>query len=198
MFQNEKLSALGDSPRRSSIMAGLGAARIASWRGDHAEAIRGYLDKYFGDIGHDYVPGTCDISVLDEVVTVNDRDSFALSRRLAREEGIFVGMSSGAAMKVAMDEAARLGSGQVVTLLPDGGIGLLYEGGQRGAYEGLTIIAEVDLKGQQWDWHGYIIDGGLPPMTEIILPEISLPKIVPVGVVLLEFILRRHRPLCSP
>ena len=44
-----------------------------------------------------------------------------MARRLAKEEGIFVGMSAGAAMKVALDEARALGKGTVVALLPDGG-----------------------------------------------------------------------------
>lgn len=59
----------------------------------------------------------------EEVVLVNvdDASAYETARRLAREEGIFVGMSAGAAMKVALDEAQTLGKGTVVALLPDGG-----------------------------------------------------------------------------
>src|SRR5208283_831577 len=53
--------------------------------------------------------------------SVDDDSAYAVARRLAREEGIFVGMSAGAAMKVALDEARALGKGTVVALLPDGG-----------------------------------------------------------------------------
>ena len=42
-----------------------------------------------------------------------------------------------------------------------------------GAYDGLTIIAEVEFLGSSWDWHGYIIDGGLPPATEPALPGVG-------------------------
>lgn len=40
-----------------------------------------------------------------------------------------------------------------------------------GAYEGLTLVAEVSLTGEIWDWHGYIVDGELPPAPTIELPE---------------------------
>ena len=39
-----------------------------------------------------------------------------------------------------------------------------------GAYEGLTIVAEISLTGETWDWHGYILDGELPPAPTIELP----------------------------
>ena len=41
----------------------------------------------------------------------------------------------------------------------------------QGAYEGLTLVAEVSLTGTTWDWHGYIVDGELPPTPTIELPE---------------------------
>lgn len=68
-----------------------------------------------------YVPGIFDRSRIDELVNIDDEDAFEMARRLAREEGIFVGMSSGAAMHIAVEQARQLESGVVVVILPDGG-----------------------------------------------------------------------------
>ncbi|MEN6450124.1 MAG: cysteine--tRNA ligase, partial [Thermoguttaceae bacterium] len=66
-------------------------------------------------------PGIFKPEELRPIVNVDDDSAYETARRLAREEGIFVGMSAGAAMKVAIDEARALGRGTVVALLPDGG-----------------------------------------------------------------------------
>jgi len=58
---------------------------------------------------------------LDEVLTVEDDEAFDMARRLAAEQGLFVGMSSGAAVAGALKVAAARDSGTVVTLLPDRG-----------------------------------------------------------------------------
>jgi len=68
-----------------------------------------------------YIPGIFDRHALDELVHVNDEDAFEAARRLAREEGIFAGMSSGAAMAVAMRVASEMKEGTIVAVLPDGG-----------------------------------------------------------------------------
>jgi len=73
-------------------------------------------------IGEDFMPGTMDFSIVDEVVPVSDRDAFHIARKLAREEGILVGGSGGAAVYAALKLAEKMRKGQtVVTLLPDSG-----------------------------------------------------------------------------
>ncbi len=73
-------------------------------------------------IGHDFMVGTLDFSVIDEVLPVSDRDSFLAARRLVREEGIFAGGSTGTAMFGALEVAKRLGPGKlVVVILADSG-----------------------------------------------------------------------------
>jgi len=73
-------------------------------------------------IGAGFVPDVLNREVIDEIVTVRDADAAETARRLAREEGILVGISSGAAAWAAIQVAQRLGEGKtVVVLLPDTG-----------------------------------------------------------------------------
>jgi cysteinyl-tRNA synthetase len=68
-----------------------------------------------------YRPGIFDRKRLAEKVNIKDEDAYETSRLLAREEGLFVGMSSGAAAYVALQLAKKLPRGVIVVILPDGG-----------------------------------------------------------------------------
>jgi cystathionine beta-synthase len=77
-------------------------------------------------VGEDFWPSAYDPSITDEIVAVSDRDSFLMTRRLAREEGLLVGGSCGMAAVAALRVAERLTAEDVVVvLLPDGGRGYL-------------------------------------------------------------------------
>jgi cysteine synthase A len=72
-------------------------------------------------IGAGFVPAILDRAVIDEVVPVSEDDAFANARRLAREEGIGSGISSGAALTAALKLAPRFEGGLIVVLLADSG-----------------------------------------------------------------------------
>jgi cysteinyl-tRNA synthetase len=68
-----------------------------------------------------YKPGIFDKSQADQIVNVDDEDAFTTTRRLAREEGVLLGMSSGAAVAVALQLARHLDQGLIVAITPDSG-----------------------------------------------------------------------------
>jgi len=77
-------------------------------------------------VGEDFWPAAYDPTVCDEILAVSDRDSFAMTRRLAREEGLLVGGSCGMAVVAALRVAATARPDDVVVvLLPDSGRGYL-------------------------------------------------------------------------
>jgi len=86
------------------------------------------VEPYFGhsiqglkNMKESYRPGIFDKRMPDAIVNVHDDEALELTKRLAQEEGLFAGMSSGAAMAAALSEAARLEQGLVVVIFPDGG-----------------------------------------------------------------------------
>lgn len=74
-------------------------------------------------IGAGFVPKTLDTEIYDEIITVEDADAYTYAKAIAKEEGLLVGISSGAALKAAIDWAKRpKNRGKtVVVLLPDSG-----------------------------------------------------------------------------
>ncbi len=68
-----------------------------------------------------YRPEIFEKNRLDEIVNIDDEEAFEMTRRLAKEEGIFVGMSSGAALVIARKKAEELTHGTIVVIFPDGG-----------------------------------------------------------------------------
>ena len=74
-------------------------------------------------IGAGFIPPVCDLNLIDHIIAITDEDAFAMTRRLAREEGIFAGISSGAALAAALYliEEGILRGKKTVVILPDGG-----------------------------------------------------------------------------
>jgi cystathionine beta-synthase len=106
------------------IVAGdpVGSILAEFWRSKGKTKIEGVPYKVEG-IGQDKIPGTLDMSVIDDFHTVSDKESFAMARRLTREEGLFAGGSSGLITAVALKVAKRVNDpgALVVTMLCDTG-----------------------------------------------------------------------------
>ncbi|MDF2890999.1 MAG: cysteine synthase family protein [Clostridia bacterium] len=79
-------------------------------------------------IGNDFIPATMDMSLVDEVIKINDNEALKYTKLLAAKEGLIVGLSSGAALAAAMKMADRLERGNIVTLFSDRGDRYLSKG----------------------------------------------------------------------
>ena len=112
--RNPKIQIVGADP--------VGSILAEVWRSNGANKPQGAPYKVEG-IGQDKVPGALDLSVIDDYITVSDRDAFTMARRLTREEGIFVGGSAGLIAHAALCVARRINDPDacVVTVLCDTG-----------------------------------------------------------------------------
>jgi len=102
----------------------LGAILVVAVEPERSPVLRGGKARPHAiqGIGASFVPGVFDRSVVDRIVGVEDGDAGAMALRLAREEGLLVGVSSGANVVVALAVAAELGPEKtVVTVLCDTG-----------------------------------------------------------------------------
>jgi cysteine synthase A len=87
-----------------------------------------HFDYNIEGIGNDFIPDTMDITLVDEVIKINDDEAFAASRNLAKHEGILAGSSSGAALAAALKLAEEIDEGNIVTVFPDRGDRYLSKG----------------------------------------------------------------------
>jgi len=106
------------------VIAGdpVGSILAEMWRTKGESKPEGVPYKVEG-IGQDKIPGTLDMGLIDDFMTVSDKDAFSMARRLTREEGLFVGGSSGLIAHVALHAARRVDDPKacVVAVLPDTG-----------------------------------------------------------------------------
>ena len=85
------------------------------------EPYMGHKIQGLKNMKESYVPGIFDKEIMDAIVHIEDTEAFETARKLAREEGLFVGMSAGASMAAALRIASELTQGTIVVILPDGG-----------------------------------------------------------------------------
>ncbi len=80
-----------------------------------------HADYDIEGIGNDFIADTMDMSLVDEVIKVTDKEAFSYARELASKEGIFAGSSSGAALAASLKLSEKLQDGNIVTVFPDRG-----------------------------------------------------------------------------
>ncbi len=85
------------------------------------EPVIGHKIQGLKSLKEAYVPGIWNKGAVDEKQIIEDKDAFETARRLAKEEGILCGMSSGGAVWLALKKAREIESGLIVAILPDGG-----------------------------------------------------------------------------
>jgi cystathionine beta-synthase len=112
--QNPDIRMIGVDPTGSIL--------LETWqRGSVPDDVKATSYKVEG-IGEDFLPSTLDLSIVDDVIRTTDKEAFLWTRRLVKEEGIFSGASSGAAVAAAVRYARQLSPDRmVVVILPDSG-----------------------------------------------------------------------------
>lgn len=103
-LSNNKISVVAVEPAGSPVLSG-------GTRGPHK--IQG--------VGPGFIPATTDVSLFDRIICVEDDDALTMARRLARTEGIFAGISSGAAVTAAIKIAQEVENKNIVVIIPDTG-----------------------------------------------------------------------------
>ncbi|WP_243547192.1 cysteine synthase [Pseudodesulfovibrio tunisiensis] len=106
-------TAMGIAKRLHEMSPTARVAAVEPYAGHKIQGLKNMLESY--------PPGIYDKKQMDEILHVEDEVAFDYCRRLAREEGIFAGMSSGAALGGAVQLAKRMKSGVIVAIFPDGG-----------------------------------------------------------------------------
>lgn len=86
-----------------------------------AEPVKGHYIQGLKNMEEAIVPSIYDESKIDEKIKIDSEDAFEITRKIAKEEGILVGMSSGAAMLAAQQIAKKINSGTIVVIFPDRG-----------------------------------------------------------------------------
>lgn len=100
----------------------VGSLLLATWQAGEVPEDADVFPYKVEGIGEDFLPSTLDLSVIDEVLSVDDKESFKWTRKIVEEEGIFCGGSSGSAVAGAVKYAQNLPEDRlVVVLLPDSG-----------------------------------------------------------------------------
>lgn len=86
-----------------------------------AHPVKGHYIQGLKNMNEAIVPSLYDPNAIDHTIMIESEAAFAMTRRIVREEGIFIGMSSGAAMLAAVEVAKKLDSGVIVCIFPDRG-----------------------------------------------------------------------------
>ena len=86
-----------------------------------AQPVKGHYIQGLKSLAEAIVPEIYDINEIDESILIDTEEAYEMARRIVREEGIFIGMSSGAAMLAAIKKIEKLDSGVMVVILPDRG-----------------------------------------------------------------------------
>ena len=151
---------LRDCPEITHFVAGLGTGGTLTGVGrylkEHKPAVKivaaaphpGDLVQGLRSMDEGYIPPVFDESVLDGRIVVDSRTSFALTKRLLEDEGIFAGISSGAALRTAQRLAERMEGGDIVVLLADGGWKYISTGLWARDYD--DIAGDETIEGQLW------------------------------------------------